>query len=138
MFFFLLLLLFFFIKLRVLVGRKKSIRGSDVICLTFSSLGVMNGKVRKQMTKVCRWQTNVCHQAKYVLRFAERSLRSNAVQNTKWTNKSSWMGRIWQVRVRMSCRKKKKCLSRPHRGNGKNSRGGYFSFTDISGFESQN
>lgn len=30
---------------------KKSICGSDVICLTFSSLGVMNGKVRKQMTK---------------------------------------------------------------------------------------
>ena len=48
-----------FIKLRVLVGRKKSIRGSDVICLTFSSLGVMNGKARKQMTNVCRWQTNV-------------------------------------------------------------------------------
>lgn len=40
-----------FIKLRVLVGGKKSICSSDVICLTFSSLGVMNGKVRKQMTK---------------------------------------------------------------------------------------
>lgn len=42
-----------FIKLRVLVGRKKkSICSSDVICLTFSSLGVMNGKVKKQMTKL--------------------------------------------------------------------------------------
>lgn len=31
---------------------KKSICSSDVICLTFSSLGVMNGKVKKQMTKL--------------------------------------------------------------------------------------
>lgn len=37
-----------FIKLRALVGRKKSIRSSDVICLTFSSLRVMNGKERNE------------------------------------------------------------------------------------------
>lgn len=33
------------------MGEKKSICTSDVICLTFSSLRVMNGKVRKQLTK---------------------------------------------------------------------------------------
>jgi len=41
----------FFIKSRAFYRGKKSIKSCDIICLTFSSLGVMNGKVRKQLIK---------------------------------------------------------------------------------------
>lgn len=80
----------------------------------------MNGKVKKQMTKCVDGKQTV------IVCCVCCAFGLNTVQNIKWTNEPSWMERIWHVHiVDMNCRLGEKCSCQPHRGNGKNSRGGF-------------